>query len=333
MDNRVPRGKGCGMSFFRLGDVTVTEKAAAALSGSGWSAEPFLARHQAGDWGEVETHVAHANQFAVERGHTIYAITSRYALDSRSCLLVMTSPDQSSTLVLLGYEMELHEVDIAKGYSRWAESYDSELNPLIAVEGPLVESIVRDMPMRSAIDVGAGTGRHALALAGRGVAVMAIDPSPEMLDIARRKAAKAGLGIDFRRAAIDEGLPAEDGRFDLLICALTLSHVRDIDEAVRECARVVRPGGAILITDIHPDVANGLGWTVTLRRPGAIYKLAHPGHTRSDYIDAIAGADCSVARLIEFPVRDAPVGTIVEWAQQEYSDRQYCLLVLARKGC
>ena len=196
-----------------------------------------------------------------------------------------------------------------------------------------MESIVRDMPMRSAIDVGAGTGRHALALAGRGVAVMAIDPSPEMLDIARRKAAKAGLGIDFRRAAIDEGLPAEDGRFDLLICALTLSHVRDFDEAVRECARVVRPGGAILITDIHPDVANGLGWTVTLRRPGAIYKLAHPGHTRSDYIDAIAGADCSVARLIEVPVRDAPVGTIVEWAQQVYADRQYCLLVLARKGC
>ena len=321
------------MSFFRLGDVTVTEKAAAALSGSGWSAEPFLARHQAGDWGEVETHVAHANQFAVERGHTIYAITSRYALDSRSCLLVMTSPDQSSTLVLLGYEMELHEVDIAEGYSRWAESYDSELNPLIAVEGPLVESIVRDTPMRSAIDVGAGTGRHALALAGRGVAVMAIDPSPEMLDIARRKAAKAGLGIDFRRAAIDEGLPAEDGRFDLLICALTLSHVRDFDEAVRECARIVRPGGSILVTDIHPDVANGLGWTVTLRRPGATYKLAHPGHTRSDYLEAMAAAGCSVVKLIEVPVRDAPVGTIMEWAQQEYADRQYCLVVLARKGC
>ena len=232
------------MSFFRLGDVTVTERAAAALSGSGTSAEPFLTRHQAGDWGEVETHVAHANQFAVERGHTIYAITSRYALDSRSCLLVMTSPDQSSTLVLLGDEMELHEVDIVEGYSRWAESYDSELNPLIAVEGPLVESIVRDMPMRSAIDVGAGTGRHALALAGRGVAVMAIDPSPEMLDIARRKAAKAGLGIDFRRAAIDEGLPAEDGRFDLLICALTLSHVRDFDEAVRAVRPSRAPGGS-----------------------------------------------------------------------------------------
>ena len=321
------------MSFFRLGDVTVTERAAAALSGSGTSAEPFLARHQAGDWGEVETRVAHANQFVVERGHTIYAITSRYALDSGSCLLVMTSPDQSSTLVLLGSEMEIHEVDIAEGYARWAESYDSELNPLIAVEGPLVESIVRKVPMRSAIDVGAGTGRHALALAGRGVAVTAVDPSPEMLDIARRKAAKAGLGIDFRRAAIDEGLPAEDGRFDLLICALTLSHVRDFDEAVRECARVVRPGGAILITDIHPDVANGLGWTVTLRRPGSIYKLAHPGHTRLDYIDAIAGAGCSVARLIEVPVRDAPVGTIVEWAQQVYADRQYCLVVLARKGC
>ena len=319
------------MSFFRLGDVTVTEKAAAALSGSGTSAEPFLARHQAGDWGEVETRVAHANQFGVERGHTIYAITSRYALDAGSCLLLMTSPDQSSTLVQLASEMEVHEVDVAEGYARWAEFYDLELNPLIAVEGPLVESIVRDIPMESAIDVGAGTGRHTLALASGGVAVTAVDPSLEMLAMARQKAKASGLNINFRLAAIEEGLPAEDSQFDFLICALTLCHVMDIAQAVRECARVVRSGGSILITDIHPDAVNGLNWGAKLRRPGATYILPNVGHTRSDYLDAIAAASCTVVSLVEVPVRYAPVGTIVEWARQEFGDRQYCLLVLARK--
>lgn len=243
----------------------------------------------------------------------------------------MTSPDQSSTLVLLESEMEVHEVNIAEGYARWAESYDNEINPLIAVEATLVEGLVREFPMRSAMDVGAGTGRHALSLAGRGVAVTAVDPSPEMLAIARRKAAAAGLHVDFHVAAIEEGLPAEDDQFDFLICALTLCHVADIDQAVRECARVVRPGGSILVTDIHPDVANGLGWTVTLRRPGVTYKLEHPGHTRRDYIDAIGGAGCSVEKLIEIPVRDAPDGTIVEWARQAFADRRYCLVVLARR--
>jgi ubiquinone/menaquinone biosynthesis C-methylase UbiE len=320
------------MALFRLGDVSVTKKASAALSGSGWSAEPFLARHQAGDWGEVETRVAHANQFAVERGQTIYSITSRYPIDADSCLLVMTSPDQSSTLVLLASEMEVHEVGVAEGYARWAEFYDLELNPLIDVEGPLVESIVRDIPMESAIDVGAGTGRHTLALASRGVAVTAVDPSLEMLAMARQKAEASGLNIDFRLAAIEEGLPSEDSQFDFLICALTLCHVMDIAQAVRECARVVRSGGSILITDIHPDAVNGLNWGAKLRRPGATYILPNVGHTRSDYLDAIAAAGCSLMKLVEIPVRDAPVGTIVEWARHEFSDRQYCLIVLARKG-
>ena len=320
------------MPLFRLGEVTVTEKAVAALSGTGSGAEPFLVRHQAGDWGDVETRFAHANRFAVERGQTIYSITSRYPIDADSCLLVMTSPDQSSTLVLLASEMEVHEVGVAEGYARWAESYDREVNPLIAVEGTLVESIVRDIPMRSAMDVGAGTGRHALALAGRGVAVTAVDPSPEMLTIARRKAEASGLNIDFRLAAIEEGLPSEDSQFDFLICALTLCHVMDIAQAVRECARVVRSGGSILITDIHPDAVNGLNWGAKLRRPGATHILPNVGHTRSDYLDAIAAAGCSLMKLVEIPVRDAPVGTIVEWARHEFSDRQYCLIVLARKG-
>ena len=321
------------MPLFRLGGVTVTEKAAGALSGAGSRAEAFLARHQAGDWGDVETSVARANRFAVERGQTIYSVTSRYPIDADSYLLVMTSPDQSSTLVLLESEMEVHEVGVGEGYARWADSYDNEVNPLIAVENALVESIVREIPMRSAIDVGAGTGRHALALAGRGVAVTAVDPSREMLAIARRKAEAAGLDVDFHVGAVEDGLPAENGRFDFLMCALTLCHVADIHQAVRELARVVRPRGLILVTDIHPDVANGLGWTVTLRRPGATYKLAHPGHTLPDYLRAIAGAGCSVERLIEVPVRDAPEDMIVEWARQEYADRQYCLVVLARKGC
>ena len=186
--------------------------------------------------------------------------------------------------------------------------------------------------MESAIDVGAGTGRHTLALASRGVAVTAVDPSLEMLAMARQKAEASGLNIDFRLAAIEEGLPAEDSQFDFLICALTLCHVADIAQAVRECARVVRPGGSILITDIHPDAVNGLNWGAKLRRPGATYILPNTGHTRSDYLEAIAAAGCTVVSLVEAPVRDAPAGTIVEWARQEFGDRQYCLIVLARKG-
>ena len=143
-------------------------------------------------------------------------------------------------------EQIVREVDSVEGYTRWAETYDLELNPLIAVEGPRVESILKGLPMRTAIDAGAGTGRHAIVLAKRGVAVTAVDESPEMLAVAREKAARAGLEIDFRIGSLDDRLPADDDRFDFLVCALTLSHIPDIDHAVSECARVVRPGGSIL---------------------------------------------------------------------------------------
>ena len=102
------------------------------------------------------------------------------------------------------------------------------------------------------------TGRHAIALAQQGVAVVAVDQSPDMLDVAREKSARAGLDIDFRIGQ-SRG-PLTGGRLTSSTSwssALTLSHIPDIEHAVRECARVVRPGGSILISDIHPDVANG----------------------------------------------------------------------------
>ena len=152
-----------------------------------------------------------------------------------------------------------------------------------------------------------------------------------MLALAREKAARAGLEIDFRIGSLDDRLPVDDDQFDFLICSLTLSRIPDIAHAVRECVRVVRPGGSILISDIHPDVANGLGWTAKLRRPGATYTLPFASHTRSDYLNSIATAGCSITSLVEVPVGDAPMGTMIEWSRQEFRDRKYCLIVVARK--
>ena len=319
------------MALFRLGEVHLTARADAALSDAGCSAISLFARHESGDWGEVGAKVAAANEFALEHGHTMYLITSHYRLDSDQVLVLMTSSDQDSTLMQLLSEQTAHEVDSVEGYTRWAETYDLELNPLIAAEEPRVQAILNEMPMCTAIDVGAGTGRHAMFLARRGVAVTAVDQSPEMLAVARRNASRAGLEIDFRIGSLDDRLPVDDDQFDFLVCALTLSHIPDIGHAVSECARVVRPGGSILISDIHPDVANGLGWTAKLRRPGATYTLPFAGHVRSDYLDSMAAAGCSVTSLVEMPVEDAPIGTMIESSRQEFRDRKYCLIVVASK--
>lgn len=319
------------MKLFQLGEVQITPKASAALRDAGQSASLFLSKHEAGDWGGVAANVVAENEFAIEYGQSTHQISSQYRLDSGLDLVVATNSAHTLTLIQLSSEHIVRDVDAVEGYAKWAQTYDLEVNPLIAAEEPRVQRIFSDTPVRTAIDVGSGTGRHAIELAKRGAAVTAVDQSSEMLAVAREKAARQGLVIDFRIGSLDDRLPAEDGQFDLLVCALTLSHVPDIEHAVRECVRVVRKGGSVLVSDIHPDAANGLGWTATVRRPGATYKLPFAGHTRLDYFESITAAGCSIASFEEVPVGDAPIGTLPGLSRQKFRDWKYCLIILARK--
>ena len=68
---------------------------------------------------------------------------------------MITSSDRAMTRIQLSSEQTTEEVDLIEGYARWAETYDMELNPLIAVEGPRVQAILNQLPMRTALDAGA----------------------------------------------------------------------------------------------------------------------------------------------------------------------------------
>ena len=103
------------------------------------------------------------------------------------------------------------------------------------------------------LDVGCGTGTLTLAAkryAGAGE-VGGIDASPEMIEVARRKAAKRGVGVDFRVALIEQ-LPFPDGTFDLVLSSLMLHHLPDElkREGFAEICRVLKPGGRLLAVDL-----------------------------------------------------------------------------------
>jgi SAM-dependent methyltransferase len=74
-----------------------------------------------------------------------------------------------------------------EGYDRWAEIYDGEGNPLIAMEEPVVDRLLGEIAGLAVVDVGCGTGRHALRLAERGANVVGVDFSDGMLARARAK--------------------------------------------------------------------------------------------------------------------------------------------------
>ena len=302
----------------------------AAFEAVSANADAFFDRHRAGEWGEVDDRVRRANEFAVKYGHTMFAISSQYPLEGGVDLVVMTATDRTWTLMQLADEHKTREVDVHDGYAMWADAYDSERNALIAVEAPQVDSIVSELPIESALDVGAGTGRHALGLARRGIAVEAVDQSPEMLFMAEQTAEREGLAIHFRRADLETGLPCGDDEHDFLICALTLCHVSDLGGVVEEFYRVLRPGGFALITDIHPEVVE-LGWTARVIRPEATYFLPFSGHTRDDYLDSLTAAGFELRTVLDILCKDVPEEYYYEGHQDEYGDYKYCLIMLAQK--
>jgi len=134
---------------------------------------------------------------------------------------------------------------------------------LILTEEPRVKAVLASLtPTSRALDVATGTGRWALYLAERGVSVTGIDESPEMVAVAQQKARAANLPIMFIQGAIEDGLAFPSDCFDLVVCALAPCHMLDLQAAVAECSRVLRPGGHLLITDFHPQAV--LNVVVTL---------------------------------------------------------------------
>src|SRR5213592_4731969 len=113
-----------------------------------------------------------------------------------------------------------------------------------------------------ALDVGTGTGDFALALLARSprnATVTGVDISAGMLEIAERRAAKAGLGPRYERLIANvESLPFADGVFDVVMAGFVIRNVGDIPRGLGEMRRVLRPGGRAVILDLHTprDVAD-----------------------------------------------------------------------------
>ena len=105
--------------------------------------------------------------------------------------------------------------------------------------------LARVGPGSRALDVATGTGDLAIELASRGASVVGSDFSEGMLDVARRKA--PGLTWEQGNAL---ALPYEDGAFDAATVGFGARNFSDLPQGLREMARVVKPGGRVVVLEI-----------------------------------------------------------------------------------
>lgn len=200
---------------------------------------------------------------------------------------------------------QVSELDAAAGYASWSAVYDSLPSSYIEVEEPVVRAILDGIAPGVALDAACGTGRQTKALTAYGHHVIGVDQSPQMIAKAREHAPDA----EFRAGHL-ERLPLDDDSVDLAVCTLAMTHLPDLAPGMKELARVVRPGGRIVVSDMHPFVIALQGQCLFVHGSEELAFVRNHVHLPSHYLEAFGRAGLRVRGCHEplFNGRLAPGG-------------------------
>jgi len=139
------------------------------------------------------------------------------------------------------------DVVLPSSYAHWRRTPLGDVTERI--ERELILEMAGPLEGRHVLDVGCGDGAYSLAAAEAGASVTGVDTSPEMLEAAQKRAKEQGL-----RVALQVGdarsLPFSDGTFDVVLAVTVLCFIEEADGVVDEMARVVRPGGRIVVGEL-----------------------------------------------------------------------------------
>jgi ubiquinone/menaquinone biosynthesis C-methylase UbiE len=179
-------------------------------------------------------------------------------------------------------------------------------NWLLELEEPEVDRALGNVKDLEVLDVGAGTGRHAVRVAQRGARVTAVDFSEEMLARARQKS-----GADRVRWLVHDvalPLPFESRSFDRVLSALVLEHipVDDLASFFRDLGRVARDDGLIVVTAMHPAMFLK-GVSANFRDDSGEVRPRSYVATLSDYVMGAIQAGLVIVSLAEHSVDEGLV--------------------------
>lgn len=195
-------------------------------------------------------------------------------------------------------------------YSLWAETYPPRPhNALMELEQQTVLALLPDVRGCMVLDAGCGTGRYLQELKNRGAFAVGMDLSQAMLARAR------DLTHSIARADL-RALPFDAMSMDVVVCGLALGDFAELEVALKEIARVTRPGGCAIYSVVHP-AGEAEGWSRTFESDGRQVAIDSYWHSVDRHRQA-----CAAAGL-----------TIEEWREPELAQvpgRRAVLVVRAR---
>lgn len=132
-------------------------------------------------------------------------------------------------------------------YARWRASEIGATTERL--ERKLILERIGDVRGKTVLEIGCGDGTLAVLLAEQGAKVSAIDMSEAMIQAARRRAQERNVDVNFQVAAA-ERIPFEAEKFDIVVAMSILCFIKNASPVFQEIARVLRPGGRLVIGEL-----------------------------------------------------------------------------------
>ncbi len=155
---------------------------------------------------------------------------------------------------------------VVEAFDAWSEVYDTQPNPLLALEERVLGSMMPDVRGLDVLDAGCGTGRWLEWLVARSPrSLLGVDISPAMLLL-------AGIKLSHNcslRLGSCTALPVNDTSCDMVLSSFVVSYLADLEAFAREIDRVARPGATIFLADMHPETEAFCGWKRSFKAKGA----------------------------------------------------------------
>ena len=197
--------------------------------------------------------------------------------------------------------MDIKEM-VQRQFAPVAANYTASV---VHMGGPDLRAMLDAVPLRGderLLDVGCGPGHGALAFAPRVGEVVAVDLTADMLAQGRLLAAKRGVSnVTFQQGDVEEA-PFPDASFDFVTSRYSAHHYPHPLRAVREVARVLRPGGVFLLVDVvapeDPAADTLLNGVEALRDPSHVRD-----HTVAQWLDMLAAGGLAAKALGNWPLR------------------------------
>lgn len=213
---------------------------------------------------------------------------------------------------------------VRAGYDRWAETYDTTPNPVVALDRRYTLAALDPQPREWILDAGCGTGFHLRGMRRRGSRPVGLDFSMGMLKVAQRSDPWSLLA----QADLNREFPVRRRAFDALVSALVSEHLSDLKTFFREAFAALRPGGRFVFSAFHPDPARG-GVEANYVHDGTEYRLGAEPYTTDEYLNRMSDAGFLVRRVTDYGVDDALVRDLPQSAK--HSSHALLLLVEAAR--